>query len=51
MKNRQSRRLTRLHKKAKGVVGIFGAEAKSHDAEVSKVALVVLDMLARNIRA
>ena len=47
MKKSQSRRLTRQHKKAKGVVGIFGVEAKSHDAEVSKVALVVLDMLAR----
>lgn len=44
-KNNQSRRLTRQHKQRKGVVGIFGREAKSHDAEVSKVALLVLDML------
>ena len=47
MKKSQSRRLTRQHKRANGVVGIFGVEAKSHDAEVSKVALVALDMLAR----
>lgn len=46
-KKNQSKRLTRQHKKAKGVVGIFGTEAKSHDAEVSSVALSVLDILAR----
>ena len=47
-KKNQSRRLTRQHKLSKGVVGIFGSEAKSHDAEVSKVSLVVLDLLKRN---
>jgi len=44
-KKNQSIRLTRQHKRRKGVVGIFGREAKSHDAEVSKVALLVLGML------
>lgn len=46
-KKNQSTRLTRQHKQSKGVVGIFGHEAKSHDAEVSKVALVVLANLER----
>ncbi len=46
-KKNQSRRLTRQHKQRRGVVGIFGREAKSHDAEVSKVAVLVLGMLKR----
>ena len=44
----QSRRLTRQHKQSRGVIGIFGREAKTHDAEVSKVALLVLSLLKRD---
>jgi hypothetical protein len=44
----QSHRLTRQHKRTKGVVGIFGNEAKTHDAEVSKVAIKVLEILKRD---
>ena len=47
-KKNQSRRLTNQHKRSRGVVGIFGCEAKSHDAEVSKVAVLVLDLLKRD---
>ena len=46
-KKNQSRRLTRQHKRGRGVVGIFGRDAKLHDAEVSKVALLALGMLKR----
>ena len=44
----QSRRLTRQHKQSRGVIGIFGREAKTHDAEVSKVAIQVLGLLKRD---
>jgi hypothetical protein len=44
----QSHRLTRQHKRTKGVVGIFGSEAKTHDAEVSKVSIKVLEILKRD---
>lgn len=47
MKKNQSSRLTAQHKQSKGVVGIFGPEAKLHDAEVSKVAGMVLEALKR----
>ena len=46
--NNQSHRLTRQHKRTKGVVGIFGSEAKTHDAEVSKVSIKVLEILKRD---
>ena len=47
-KKNQSGRLARQHKRSQGVVGIFGREAKSHDAEVSKVALLVLELLKQD---
>ncbi len=47
MKKNQSRRLTNQHKRRHGVIGIFGKEAKSHDAEVSNVSLLVLETLGR----
>lgn len=47
-KKKQSHRLTRQHKHSRGVVGIFGHEAKSHDAEVSNVANHVLELLKHN---
>ena len=45
MKKNQSTRLTNQHKRARGVIGIFGPEAKVHDAKVSEVALIVLERL------
>ena len=45
MKKNQSLRLTIQHKHSKGVIGIFGDEAKRHDAEVSKVSKLVLEAL------
>ena len=47
MKKNQSARLTNQHKRSKGVNGIFGDEAKLHDAEVSKVSDMVLEALKR----
>ena len=41
----QSQRLTTQHEKAKGVLGIFGKEAKAHDAEVSEVSSLVVKRL------
>ena len=41
----QSHRLTRQHERSRGVVGIFGRESKSHDAEVANVANHVLELL------
>lgn len=37
-KKNQSKRLTKQHRETKGVVGIFGKEAKEHDSEVSALA-------------
>lgn len=45
MEKNQSKRLARQHKRSKGVVGIFGHEAKHHDAEVADVSLYVLTIL------
>ena len=47
-KKSQSTRLTRQHKRLKGVVGIFGKEAQTHDAEVCRVASRVLALLKRD---
>lgn len=47
MKKNQSSRLTSQHKKYKGVIGIFGDEAKFHDAEVAMVTLLVLGNLEK----
>ncbi len=44
MKN-QSDRLTEQHKEAKGVVGIFGEEAKLHDMTVDKISHLVIKTL------
>lgn len=41
-KKNQSDRLTKQHKSSKGVVGIFGKEAKSHDFKVNEVSNAVL---------
>ncbi|MBO5028781.1 MAG: restriction endonuclease [Muribaculaceae bacterium] len=44
-KKEQSKRLTRQHKTSRGVIGIFGDEAKIHDMEVGQLSLLVLEQL------
>lgn len=44
-KKKQSNRLTTQQKESKGVVGIFGEEAKIHDMTVSEVSRLVLNKL------
>lgn len=46
-KKNQSKRLTNQHKESKGVVGIFGEEAKSHDIAVGKISLFVIRQLEK----
>ena len=43
----QSKRLTKQHKESKGVVGIFGDEALSHDITVSKISHLVMEQLKK----
>ncbi len=45
MKKGQSKRLTKQHKQSKGVVGIFGDEAKLHDLTVGKISHYVIKNL------
>lgn len=45
--DKQSKRLTKQHKKSKGVEGIFGEGAKSHDVSVGELSQVVLAHLER----
>jgi type II restriction enzyme len=44
-KKNQSNRLTNQHKESKGVVGIFGDEAKSHDFTVGEISHFVIEQL------
>ena len=44
-KKNQSKRLTNQHKESKGVVGIFGDEAKSHDITVGEISHFVIKQL------
>ncbi|TRU34681.1 MAG: restriction endonuclease [Microcystis aeruginosa Ma_MB_F_20061100_S20] len=46
-KKNQSKRLTNQHKESKGVVGIFGDEAKSHDITAGKISLFVIEQLEK----
>ena len=46
-KKNQSKRLTNQHKESKGVVGIFGDEAKSHDITVGKISHFVIEQLEK----
>ncbi len=46
-KKNQSKRLTNQHKESKGVVGIFGGEAKSHDITVGKISHFVIKQLEK----
>lgn len=47
-KKNQSRRLTEQHKESKGVVGIFGEEAKLHDMTVGKISHFVIKQLEKD---
>lgn len=44
-KKNQSNRLTEQHKESKGVVGIFGDEAKLHDMTVGEISHLVVKQL------
>lgn len=44
-KKNQSNRLTDQHKESKGVIGIFGEEAKSHDTQVGIISQLVIEKL------
>jgi type II restriction enzyme len=44
-KKNQSTRLTNQHRESKGVVGIFGDEAKSHDITVGEISHYVIEQL------
>ena len=46
-KKNQSKRLTNQHKESKGVVGIYGDEAKSHDITVGKISHFVIEQLGK----
>lgn len=48
VKKNQSKRLTNQHKTSKGVVGIFGDEAKSHDMTVGKISHSVINSLEKD---
>lgn len=44
-KKNQSTRLTSQHKESKGVIGIFGEEAKNHDIAVGEISKIVKSKL------
>jgi len=44
-KKNQSTRLTNQHKESHGVIGIFGEEAKLHDATVGKISYLIVEQL------
>jgi type II restriction enzyme len=46
-KKNQSKRLTNQHKKSKGVVGIFGDKAKSHDLTVGEISKLIIEQLEK----
>ncbi len=46
-KKNQSERLTKQHKESKGVVGIFGEEAKLHDMTVGEISHFVIKQLEK----
>lgn len=47
-KKNQSKRLTAQHKESKGVVGIFGEEAKLHNMTVGKISHFVYEQLEKD---
>ena len=50
-KKNQSTRLTNQHKISKGVVGIFGDGAKSHDVTVGEVSKFVINQLHLTVQS
>lgn len=46
-KKNQSKRLTEQHKERKGIVGIFGPEAKLHDMTIGKISQSVVEQLKK----
>jgi len=50
MKKNQTDRLTIQHIKSKGVEGIFGNAAQSHDASVNKVSKIVFEILQNSYK-
>lgn len=46
-KKNQSNRLTTQQKESKGVIGIFGEEAKLHDITVGKISHFVIEYLKK----
>jgi type II restriction enzyme len=46
-KKNQSKRLTNQHKESKGVIGIFGEEAKLHDITVGKISHIIIEQLKK----
>jgi type II restriction enzyme len=46
-KKNQSKRLTNQHKESKGVVGVFGDKAKSHDITVGEISHFVIEQLGK----
>ena len=46
-KKNQSKRLTTQHKKSKGVIGIFGEEAKLHDTSINEISHLVIKELEK----
>ena len=47
-KKNQSNRLTTQHKESKGVVGIFGEEAKLHDIVIGEISHLVIEQLQKD---
>ncbi len=47
-KNNQTKRLTNQHKDSKGVIGIFGNEAKLHDMTVGEISRLVVTQLKKD---
>ena len=48
-KKNQSNRLTTQHKESKGVVGIFGEEAKLHDIVIGEISHQVIEQLQKDL--
>jgi type II restriction enzyme len=51
VRKNQSNRLSTQHKELKGVVGIFGDEAKLHDVAISKISLQIVEQLKKDFPA
>ena len=47
-KKNQSKRLTTQHKESRGVVGIFGEEAKLHDVAIGSISRQIIERLNKD---